>query len=373
MKRITLKTTLISAILICSQMSMAQELLRSPQKIVIDAKRNRLIVSNEGNGALVQIDSLGIQHPFIPNAGCIDGIEIVGDTIFGVGSGRKLYGYNLVTKAKVMSRTITGNSSYHLSSVTSDSMGHLFISCPEQNKIFRFRISDSTYWVFAENNGLNLPNGILLERDKERIVVVGDSPSPSRIYAISLKDSTVDTLMTTSFKRPDGIVRDKFGEYYLGGYYLAGIYKIDANFSAAPELLFTGSHMVYPTYDSTNHALLVTYYNDDRWARVPIVPNHIHVNQKSETFTFLPIAVQVSTNEIALKYILDKNEKVQIDVYSQDGQHIDKVYEGCGATGLNAINIPKYNICKSRTDLGLYIFKMTVRGRSQVQKAVLIP
>jgi len=264
------KDVILSFLMFIAFVSNAQNLLRGPQKIVIDAKRNLLLVSNFDSGDLVQIDSVGNQSLFVTGADFVDGLEIVGDTIYGIGSNRVIHAYNLETKELVWNLTIPGNPSKYLSSITSDSAGHLFISCPQSNEIYKLRISDQAYWAFASNNGLNKPNGILLEKEKNRIVVIDDSPSPSLIHAISLTDSTVSTLATTQFSSPDGITRDKYGNHYVGGYYLPGMYVFDPDFSKAPVLFFTGSHIVYPTYDPSDHSLLVTYYESNSWGRVPL-------------------------------------------------------------------------------------------------------
>jgi len=245
----------------------AQTLLNGPQKIVIDTPRNRLLVSNGNNGAIVEIDSTGKQTYFLQNGGFIDGLEIVGDTVYGVGDNRKLLAYNLITKQKVLDITFTGSAANYLSSVTSDSAGHLYISCPFLNEIYKFRLSDRRYWVFAKNNGLNKPNGILLEKEKNRIVVIDNSPPPALIHAISLVDSTVTTLISTKFNSPDGITRDKYGYHYMGGYYLTGLYKTDADFSSSPVKIFSATSMVYPAYDPATHSLLMTYYNTNTWRR----------------------------------------------------------------------------------------------------------
>lgn len=246
-----------------------QNLLNGPQKIVIDIKRNRLLVSNANSGDLIQIDSIGNQTYFVKNADFIDGLEIVGDTIYGVGNNRKIKAYNLDTKQLVLDLTLPGSPSDYLSSITSDSTGHLFISCPLLNEIYRMNIENFSYWVFAKDNGLNKPNGILLEKEKNRIVIIDDSPN-SNIHAICLADSSVTTLYTTTFNSPDGIIRDKFGNHYIGGYYLPGMFKTDSEFSGVIELFLKGDNIVYPTYDERNHSILVTHYDANTWERVTL-------------------------------------------------------------------------------------------------------
>jgi hypothetical protein len=248
----------------------SQNLLKAPQKAGVDAKHNRYLISNFTTGDLVQIDSLGNQSYFIKGANFVDGLEIVENVVYGVGHKRSVRGYDLTTKQLVMDLTIEGSESNYLSSITSDSSGHLFISCPDLHTIYKLRISDQVYWTFVKNKGLNRPNGILLEKEKNRIVVIDDSPNTSNLNAISLADSTVTNLTSTRFNNPDGIVRDKDGFYYIGGYYLPGIYKLNPDFSGEPELFFEGINMVYPTYHEENNSLLITYYGRDDWEEIPL-------------------------------------------------------------------------------------------------------
>jgi len=269
-KKILIKKRLLglTILLILSTNGYAQNLLNGPQKIVIDTKRNRLLASNFNSGDIIQIDSIGNQTYFVQGADFIDGIEIVGDTIYGVGNNRKIKAYNLVTKQLVFEFTIPGLPSNYLSSITYDSAGHLFISCPLLNEIYRMKIKNHSYWVFAKDNGLNKPNGILLEKEKNRIVVIDDSPN-SKIHAINLVDSSVFTLCTTSFNSPDGIIRDKFGNYYIGGYYLQGMYRIDSAFRRI-ELFCKGNNIVYPTYDKNNNSVIITHFDANTWERIQL-------------------------------------------------------------------------------------------------------
>jgi len=270
MKRLpnTYRIFLLTLLLPVSAAISAQNLLSGPQKIVVDAPRNRLLVSNYFTGDLVQIDSNGEQSMFIQGADLIDGMELVGDTVFGVGTDRKIRAYNLVNGEPVFALTLPGLPANYLSSITYDSAGHLFISCPLMNEIYRLRLSDRSIWVFAREQGMNKPNGILLEREKGRIVVIDDSPG-STIHAISLADSAVSTLCSTDFASPDGIIRDSRGYYYVGGYYLPGMYRIAPDFSRI-ELFFEGESIVYPTYDRKSHSILIQHFDAGTWERVPI-------------------------------------------------------------------------------------------------------
>jgi hypothetical protein len=310
--KLSLLLLLVLSLHICN----AQSLLEGPQKIAIDTKRNRLLVSNYGSGDIIQINNKGIQSYFLKDAGFVDGIEIVGDVIYGVGKNRKIIGYDLESSRQVLNLTIPGDPDQYLSSLCSDSTGHLFISCPGLNEIYRLRLSDHNYWVFAKGNGLNRPNGILLEKEKKRIVVIDDSPSPACIHAISLTDSTVATLAETSFDRPDGITRDKSGNYYIGGYYLPGLYKANSELTGGFGLFFKRNNMVYPTYDPDDHSLLVTLYESDSWVRVPLM--------SSDSYTST-----VSPGTAIMTYVSSKEQDCSVRAMVKSVRELSRSYSNC--------------------------------------------
>ncbi len=371
-KILTFKALVVTMALTMPALIQAQNLLHAPQKIVIDAPRNRLLVSNDTiTGDIVQIDSAGNQTYFMQGAGFIDGMEIVGDTVYGVCRNRKIKAYHLVTKQLVMDKTITGASAKYLSSITSDSAGHLFISCPKLNEIYKLRISDQSWWVFAKN-GLNNPNGILLEKEQNRIVVIGDSPVPSSIYAISLADSIVLPLMSTSFNSPDGIVRDKFGYYYVGGYYLQAIFMIDPDFSQSPISFFPGNSMVYPTYDVRDHSLLVTHYNTNGWERIPLTTTGTSSLKQPREFIMYPVFPNPFQSSVTIKFELNSHLKTQMDVLDSSGKLFATLLNEEKEPGSYSISWDGKSSSGDTPADGLYYFRMTVGGVVQTQKALLI-
>ena len=359
---------LISIILFAPTICKAQNLLSGPQKIVIDSERNRYLVSNYNTGSLVEIDSAGNQSYFVQAANFIDGLEIVGDTVYGVGSNGRIRAYDLVTKQLVMDLTITGSNTNYLSSVTSDSSGHLFISCPNLHIIYKLRISDQSFWIFAENNGLNRPNGILLEKEKNRIVVINDSPSPSKINAISLGDSTVSNLTTTTFTNPDGIERDKNGFYYVGGYYLPGIYKFDPDFSQPPVLFFQGSHIIYPTYNIKNHSLLITYYGANTWGEVLIPPTNIN-NQVDfpKEFALYQNYPNPFNPGTTISFHLPQSNFVTLQVYDVLGVEIMTLVNEEKPAGSYEVEFD----CTGLSS-GIYFYQLKTEGYVETKKMILL-
>jgi hypothetical protein len=352
--------------------SHAQNLLHAPQKIVIDAPRNRLLVSNDTiTGDIVEIDSAGNQTFFVQGAGFIDGMEIVGDTVYGVCRNRKVKAYDLVTKELVMDITIPGLASKYLSSITSDSAGHLFISCPKLNEVYKLRISDQSWWLFASGNGLNNPNGILLEREHNRIVLIGDSPNPSSIYAISLEDSTVSTLISTSFNSPDGIVRDKYGYYYVGGYYLQAIFMIDPDFSQPPASFFPGTSMVYPTYDIRDHSLLITHYNANTWERVPLTTTGTDKLKPPAGFNMQPVSPNPFGSGTTIRFELNYRMMARLDVYDSTGSLAVNLLNEEKEPGKYSISWDGKNTSGHQLPGGVYYIRLTANKVVQTEKVIL--
>lgn len=350
--------------------SIAQNLLRGPQKIVIDAARNRLLVSNYDTGALVEIDSTGHQSYFVQNAGFVDGCEIVGDTIYGVGNNRKVFAYDLISKRQIMNITLTGNAANYLSSVAYDSAGHLFISCPSTHEIYKIRLSDRKWWVFVKGNGLNKPNGILLEKERNRIVVIDDSPSPALIHAISLADTTVTTLLSTTFSSPDGITRDKYGYHYMGGYYLTGLYRTDANFSHAPEKFFNGTTMVYPTYDPATHSLLITHYGANTWERIPLTTtagSELLPELGSLSLTVYP---NPFSSDLTLRYETKTYSRVRIEAYNISGRRVSMLVDEEKSPGIYTVNWNGNDDKGLKAAKGVYFIRLSMDGTVQVRKAI---
>jgi hypothetical protein len=272
MKKASLKTVLsllIFAVFTTNpEISICQNLLNGPRKIVIDAKRDLLYVSNGNTGDVVQIDSVGKQKMLFAGAGFIDGMEIIGDILYGVSANRTVKAYDLVTKQLVLSATVPGFPTDPLTTIVYDSAGHLFISCPSLNTIYRMPLDGDTSWVFAKDHGLNNPNGMFLEKDKDRLIVMNATAPLSKILSVNLSDSTITNLANIDFKQPTGIVRDTANIYFICGYYMNGIYKITIEKTQTVNVFQKIPSTVYLTYDNRDHSLLYVNTESNRWGKI---------------------------------------------------------------------------------------------------------
>jgi hypothetical protein len=356
-------------ILINPAICAAQNLLQGPQKIVIDTERNRYIVSNwYGGGDLVSIDSLGNQSYFVENAEMTDGMQIVGDTVYGTGPGYSgtVRGYDLETGIQVMNLDLSGIGVEHLSSFVADSTGILIASERFGTRIVKIDPKTHNYWVFADSSIIDEPNGLLYEPEYNRLLVCLDQPYPP-ILAINLSDSTVSTLVSTNLGGSDGIEKDSSGDYYITGYDLPGIYKFDSAFSQPPELIFQGNYIVYPTYNQKNNSLLITYFQANTWGEVFLNPTNI-TDQENNPKEF--ILFQNSPNPFSPSTRIDfeivKPGFVSLKIFNLYGQEVDELINNHMPSGLHSV------IWNSK-DLpcGIYYYRLTNNFGSVAKKMVI--
>lgn len=346
----------------------AQNLLSGPQKIVIDTAHDRLLVSNYNTGDIVQIDSEGNQSYFVPGAEFIDGMEIIGDTVYGAASNKRIKGYDLNTGEMTISVTVSGTG--YLSSLIADDAGHLYISCPLGNTIYKLRISDESYWTFVEGNGLDRPNGILFQEAEDRLLVIEDKPNP-RILEISMADSAVTTVVATSLAGADGIAEDAAGNYYVAGYYLPGVYKFDPTFTEPPEMIFSGNGIVYPTYDASDNSLLVTLYNANSWARIPLEPTGTPIGEESEVSFHFRNCPNPAKRGTTIRFELPDNARTRLEIYGISGRLVRTLTDEVHGPGPHSIAWDGRDDSGTAVASGTYYLRLRINDTQYTQAALL--
>jgi sugar lactone lactonase YvrE len=206
----------------------------NPESVAYDAVSNRYLISNSNNGQIIARASNGSLSVFKSGISPQPyGIEVVGNVVYA-NCGGFVRGYSLTDASQVFS---VNTGATFLNGIASDGNGHLFVTDFSGKKIYRVNISSQTSNVMA--TGLvQSPNGMIYEADNNRLVFVnwgGNAP----IKAMSLSDSTVSVVATTSYSNCDGIAKDNLGNYYISSWGTSGIIKYTSTFTS-PEIILTG-------------------------------------------------------------------------------------------------------------------------------------
>ena len=209
--------------------------LNGPESIDFDPLNNRYLIANSSNGKIMQRSSNGTISQFIggvsPNP---YGIEVVGTTVYACCSG-KVLGFDLTTGLQVFSVNLGAT---FLNGITHDNSGNLFVTDFSAKKIYRIKIATQTFNLFAQNLTQS-PNGIIFDEPSNSLVFVNWG-SAAKIKRCSLVDSTVTTILTTSYTNIDGIARKANGDFYISTWGTNSVYKYNNDFTTTQVLIVSG-------------------------------------------------------------------------------------------------------------------------------------
>ncbi|MCD4700997.1 MAG: SMP-30/gluconolactonase/LRE family protein [Candidatus Aegiribacteria sp.] len=255
-----------------SQQIPLQSFLNNPESVVYDPPRFRYLVSNWGNGDIIAIDSLGIQTPFNTEMNQSAGVHIVGNTIYAAsteGSVTGIIGFDLETGTRIFTMDIPEKQL--LNDITSDGSEYLYVTDSEANRIYRVRLSDTTYSVLVDS-GLGYPNGIIFDESNNRLLVVNDLIAGGPILAVDLADNTLSLVVNTGLQ-PDGISFDGDGNTYISSWATDRVYRYDPIFTTPPEIVSQGHNNPADIYvNIIDNILAVPNFGGNSLDLVPLAP-----------------------------------------------------------------------------------------------------
>jgi hypothetical protein len=352
----------------------AQNLLRWPESIVYDARNDRYIVSNYLTETLVEIDSVGNQSYFVTGESTIQGLEIVGNTVY-VGCGSSVRGFDLTTAERVLYVEIP--EAVNLNDVTADTSGNLYVSDVYGHAIYRIRIDDQSYSTFA-TDGILYPNGILYDRLNHRLLLCSFR-NHSPIQSISLEDSTVITLTETTITDCDGLTMDDFGFYYVTSWETYAIYRFDATFQNPPEFFYqSGGGPADISYNREDDILAIPLMSSNDYDLVPIYPTSIgDVSEPSPPRAFRlgqnhPNPFNPSTT---IEYTVPGGHgtvPVEISIYDLRGRHIRSLIDETMEAGTYRVHWDGTTIEGVSASSGIYLYRLTIEGVTQTRKMTLV-
>lgn len=230
-----MKVTSLSLLISLVVVQLNAQSFSSPESVEYDGVHNRWIVGQNGAN---RVDIYSPQSNTLTSFGTTitsgpHGIEVL-DTVAYVCDGGRVRGYGLATGNQVFNLNLSAS---FLNGITSDGGHFLFVTDFTAKKIYRVDVLAGTFNQMATT--VKTPNGIYYDGANNRCVFVTWGASAA-IQAMSLADSTISTLYTTSQSNIDGITRDNAGYWYYTAWSNNSLMRIDPNFSSAPIAVLTG-------------------------------------------------------------------------------------------------------------------------------------
>lgn len=231
-----MKKLLLNAIILCAAFSADAQTFNAPESVEYDNANSRWIVGQNGSGAIhVYSPASGTLTPFTSTvlSSGPHGIEIMGDTLYAC-DGASIKGFDLTTGVQVVNMNLGAS---FLNGLTSDGVKYLFATDFTSKRIYRVCPSAGTYNIMCTTT--YTPNGIIYDGANNRCVFVNWGTN-ARVQAMSLADSSVSNLYTTTTSNMDGITRDAAGYWYVTTWGGNALRRFDPAFSAAPVSVMTG-------------------------------------------------------------------------------------------------------------------------------------
>jgi len=213
----------------------AQNLLNGPESAAYDPIGQRYLISNVIDGKIIKIDNNGQQDTLITGLGSCLGNCISNGVLYV--SCDDLIGIDLTSNEIVLDLAISTVG--HLDGMTADTSGHLYV-VDTGGRIIKVDLATQEHWIFVSSALPPAFQDIIFDPYQNRLIAVGWTANAT-IKAVSLEDSTVSSLITTTFGYFDGVTTDQYGNIYVGSYSDGGrIYMFDNDFQNPPELIATG-------------------------------------------------------------------------------------------------------------------------------------
>jgi len=268
----------IILLMLSFQNEYAQNLLNNPESAVFDAPRNRYLVSNWGDGSIVQIDSNGTQSYFsteLQNKYKVAGLFILNDTLLAASgdtlntdtTGTGLIGFNLETGEIVFHIPIPGIGLPN--DITSDKEGIIYLTDYWGNKLYKIENRKPSVFIWQK---LNFPNGIMYDEEQDRLLILSVAGTSAPILAVNLPDTTLTVLVEIGFTQGlDGIDMDNEGRFYISEWGGDAVYSFDKNFEEGPVLFSKDHNDPADIYiDKINNVLVVPNFSSNTVDFIPI-------------------------------------------------------------------------------------------------------
>lgn len=216
--------------------ALSAQSFNAPESVEFDGANHRWLVGNNGAGTVSSdYPNSALAVPFStgnPMTTGPHGIEILNGVLYCC-DGAYIKGYDLATGNSVFNLNLGAT---FLNGLTSDGTTYLFATDFSGKKIYRINPAANAFNLMTST--IKTPNGIIYDAANNRCVfVTWGSNAP--IQAMSLADSTISTMTTTTLSNCDGITRDLAGYWYVTAWGNNSLNRFTPSFTT-PTVVMSG-------------------------------------------------------------------------------------------------------------------------------------
>ena len=350
----------------------SENLLNQPESAAFDSTHNLYLVSNYGDGSVVQINANGTQDYFITGLGKCLGNHITGNTLYvsvkdysGITGGVGVLGINLTTAQIEFSVAIT--SATTLDGIASDTSGYLYV-IETSGKIFKIAIGSQNYSLYISSGLAAYPQDCIYDEANNRLIVVA-AASYAPIQSVNLEDSTISTMVIPPFGSMDGITIDQYRNIYIATHQGGCVYRYDSAFNNPPQLISSGHNgPAGPHYNKRDNILAVPNFYSNSVDLIPVSLSS--VEEEKSTLTELFELYQNYPNPFnpvtKIKYEIPQSANASLKVYDVLGNEIVTLINEEKPAG-------SYQIEFDGVDLpsGIYFYQLKSNSYINTKKMVL--
>lgn len=251
----------------------------SPESVAYDSIGKRYLISNTSSQKIVQRSISGAVTDFVTVGGGIHGITVYNNRAY-VCNGTRIRGYDLTNATEVFNVQIAGSA--FLNDLAIDNSGIMYISDFNLRRIYKLNTNTQQYWIYVLNT-VNIPNGVYVDQPRNRLLFCGWGTS-APIKSVNFADSSIVTLVTTSFSNCDGISLDRNDNVYISAWSIQSVVRYDINFVNSPVTVVSGLSNPADIYVNKSTDTLV-------------VPN---AGNSTVTFHYLNSPTSINRNELLI-------------------------------------------------------------------------
>jgi len=246
----------ISTFIFC-QLSIAQStFVDNPESVEFNPMTNTYIAAAQSANKLYSVSKGGTPTVWVASISSPHGMAYNAGKLW-VCTGGNVKKFDATTAA--LDATISIGGSF-MNGLCADGAGHVFVTDFSAKKIYKINTADNSFSLFVANT-VKTPNGILWDAAAGRLVYCTWGTNAG-LYAVNMADSSVASILSTTYGNFDGVVQDNHHNYYMSTWSANGILRSDSALTPV-SLVVSGLSSPADIYYNLANDTLVAPGSDD--------------------------------------------------------------------------------------------------------------